>query len=549
MAQQVEDLLRGTMYSNLPVAHILSMPREQLVGSLDLKSNHENISTRLVQILDQVNQMLAEGYYHQAHAVAQKAIQRVSSHQKSEARLVTFDEANTFGSWGDHALFNSQLPRLFAGYRAELIANNKKAARQGQPASADWLDKDAFQEKFGSAPWEQLSSIMETFGLNYRFAPPGERDIDPVVLFFERLDNDGTYVEFSSLSAGEKVLVILAIALLNIDPFRAAVQQPQLLLLDEIDASLHPAVLHQWMTIIQDKVVGQMGIACVMTTHSPVTVALAPEESLYEMSRADVPIAAIKKREALNKLTVGLPSMEVDFTRRRQVFVEAEVDAEAYDRLHTLMKAELQLVHSLNFLSTGIKNKQGVEQGTGCDAVKKVVGELSGFGSLSTFGLLDWDGTRSADGRIHVLAQGTHYAFDNLILNPLLVGVLLIRNGFPPAEDSPRFVGINQLEQADMQRIADAVQSRLTYPEDAPSGKEPTQFNSALTIMTDKAFCHCNGHKMEETLTAAFPSLKKYTSQRGKLALAVIDGVLGDYPSLCPMPIIEAFQKLADADP
>ncbi|WP_075657181.1 ATP-binding protein [Pseudochrobactrum sp. B5] len=545
----IKPLFQNTKLSQRTGAELLLMPREELISSLKELEDNEILIMQLDQLFNNVNHSLSHNYNNTSCIASQKAIQRVSSVLKIEPRLVTLEQVNTYGSWGDHSLFNSYLPRLFAGYRTEQIKNETLAATAGRPAATNWLDLEEFQNKFGHAPWEELSSIMETLGLNYRFAPPGKRMIDPVVLYFERLDDANKHVEFSSLSAGEKVLVILAIALLNIDPIRASVQKPQLLLLDEIDASLHPAVLHQWMSTIQEKVVGEMNINCIMTTHSPVTVALAPEASLYEMSRGDIPLAKVSKREALNKLTVGLPSMEVDFTQRRQIFVEAEVDAQAYDRLHTLMKADLQLVRSLNFLSTGIKNKDGIEQGTGCAAVEKVVGQLASYGSISTFGLLDWDGTRSAKNQIHILAKGTHYAFDNVILNPLLVGLLLIRTGYPPAEDLPKFVGIDQLNVIDLQRIADAVQSQLSYPDHAPTGQVETFFSRGLKIMTDKAFCECNGHKMEEALHNAFPSLRAYTNKKGQLALKVIDLVIGDCPSLCPMPFIDAFKELSNANP
>lgn len=525
------------------IREILEKPRDQLLPVND-DGNRQNKTWAI----NHANELLANSVVHYSHSPAQQAIQRVVKHEKIEARHVTYEQAKTFGSWGDHAPFNSQLTRLFGGYRAERIANDRLAAKEGKPAASSWLNPGEFKAKFGAPPWEQISSTMETFGLNYRFAPPPEREIDPIVLFFERLNDEITHVEFESLSAGEKVLVILAIALLNIDNFRAAVETPKLLLLDEVDASLHPAVLHHWMTTIEEKVVKDMGIPCIMTTHSPVTVALAPEASLYQMVRGPDPVSKIAKRHALNKLTVGLPSMEVEFTKRRQVFVESETDAEAYDRLHTLMKAEFQLSCSLSFLSTGIKKKCS-EEGTGCDAVKKVVGELAGFGSLSTFGLLDWDGEKIPKGRIQILAEHSHYAFDNIILNPLLVGLLLIRKCTPPAKDLPRFLGVDQIEIDALQGIADAVQSKLKYPPGAASGQVEVQFISGIKIKTDKAFCLSNGHKMEEALLQAFPTLKTTIRRRGDFALEVIDGVLGDYPMLCPQPLADAFRLLADADP
>jgi predicted ATPase len=546
-AERLETLVQGTDLAGRSPAEILSMPLSELTAVFP---EDDSRAAQIQYHFSGVNSDLSNSVRAPAHTLPQQAIQRVVVGLGIEARCVTYEQASTLRSWGDHSLFGAQLPRLFASYRDDQVWNSRRSGRPGRAPEPGWLDEEAFEAEFGPPPWEQLSAILQTFGLNYRFAPPGPRVIDPVSLFFERLDDKDTHVEFGSLSAGEKVLVILAVALLNVDPIRATIQRPELLLLDEIDASLHPAVLHQWITTIQEKVVEEMGIPCILTTHSPVTVALTAQAALFEISRETPPLRKISQREALNKLTVGLPSMEVDFTRRRQVFVEAEVDAEAYDRLYTLMKAEMQLARSLHFLSTGIKNKDGVEQGTGCAAVTSVVENLAGYGSLSTFGLLDWDGKRNPEGRIQVLAQGSHYAFDNVILNPLLIGLLLIRDGRPPADALPRFGGADNLSAAELQLIADSVQAKLTYPKNAPTGTVVTHFIGGGTITTDRAFCECNGHKMEEALGTCFPSLNQYIGKgRGKLALGVIERVLGDYPTFCPAPIADAFRALADSDP
>lgn len=534
-------------FGNTP-EEVMALSTDELVHGPDGEDDLTK-QAKLRAFLGSINIALGTQHYDTRHAPARLALNKYNAAGLGESRLVTYEELITFGSWGEHGMFDSQLTRLFGGYRDEALRNDRLAAKNGRPPEAGWLDPVAFKEKFGPAPWDHLSDILASFNLNYRIAAPGSRAIDPIVLYFERLDDNGIHVQFADLSAGEKVLVILAIALMNVDPIRAVMRRPELLLLDEIDASLHPAVLHQWMSTIQEKVVGERGISCIITTHSPVTVALAPEASLYEMARSATPLRKIKKQEALNNLTVGLPSMEIEFTQRRQVFVEAEVDAEAYDLLYSRLKNELRLPRSLNFLSTGIKNKNGIEQGTGCDAVRKVVTELEGFGSLSTFGLLDWDGKREPTNRIKVLAKGSHYAFDNVILNPLLIGILLIRFGEPPAGNLPRFVGIDHAEAAELQAIADAVQSKLTYADDAPTGQTGVEFTGGISIMTDTGFCETNGHAIEGALAKEFPLLKKFTQKKGQLALTVIEKVLGDCPQLCPQLIADAYRELANADP
>jgi predicted ATPase len=543
----VRSIVKGTTFEKLETREIVTSDWAA-VQAMASQASETRVGEFLRQAFDAINETLVNQNTGSVGEAARKAIARCSNDLQREPRLVTYSDAKDFGSWGDYAPFDSRLPRLFAAYRKERLNNARKAGRGGRPAASDWLSKDEFEAAFGVAPWVQLSALLETLGLNYRFAPPGPRDIDPITLHFERLDDEGTHVDFASLSAGEKVLVILAVALLNIDPIRASIQRPELLLLDEIDASLHPTVLHQWIGIIQEKVVGELRIPSILTTHSPITVALTPEGSLFEMSRQSPPLRKASSREVLNKLTVGLPSLEVDFTLRRQVFVEAEVDAQAYDRLYHLLKADIALDKSLNFLSTGIKNKDGVEQGAGCDAVRRIVGELANYGSLSTFGLLDWDGSRVSEGRIVVLGEGDYYAFDNLILHPLLIGLLLIHGGKPPEAGLPRFGGAASLGVEELQRIADSVQGRLSFPNDAPAGSISTHLVGGHKIETRSAFCRSNGHVMEAALMTAFPALKAYSrGQRGKLALAVIDTVLGDYPQFCPEPLAAAFRSLANS--
>jgi len=542
----LESMIRDTPLKTMGVRAILATEWSRLSETLAIEER-SHVQSQLRSTLDGFNGSLVDNATHGSDGV-RKSLMLAGEALGIERRLITYEAAKDFGSWGDYAPFDSKLPRLFAGYRSERLNNARKSGRRGEAADGDWLTEEQFEAKFGRAPWEQLSDILRSFGLNYRIAPPGPRLIDTVSLFFERLDDEDGHVDFKDLSAGEKVHVILAVALLNVDPLRAVIQRPELLLLDEIDASLHPTVLHQWMDVLQEKVVGELGIPCILTTHSPITVALAPEGSLFDMERRSPPLRSTDRRTALNRLTVGLPALEVEFTLRRQVFVEADVDAQAYDRLFHLTKAELPLRRSLSFLSTGVKKDDGSEEGTGCDAVRKVVSDLAGFGSLSTLGLLDWDGKRTSENRIVVLGEGEYYAFDNLILHPLLIGMLLIREGKNPDATLPRFGGAAHLDVRDLQRIADSVQTRMAYPAGSPNGRTTTRLLGNQKIGTDLAFCRTNGHAVEEALKVAFAPLNAFSRRRGQLALTVVDKVLGDLPQLCPGPIAAAFETLANRD-
>jgi len=58
------------------------------------------------------------------------------------------------------------------------------------------------------------------------------------------------------------------------------------LLLDEVDASLHPSMIKNLLDVIE-KIFLKNGCKVILATHSPTTVALAPEESIYEISKQD----------------------------------------------------------------------------------------------------------------------------------------------------------------------------------------------------------------------------------------------------------------------
>ena len=85
-------------------------------------------------------------------------------------------------------------------------------------------------------------------------------------------------VKFSELSSGEKVLISLVFALYNT---KFDVEFPKVLLMDEPDASLHPSMTKQFLDVIQKVFVQDKGVKVILTTHSPSTVALAPEEAIF----------------------------------------------------------------------------------------------------------------------------------------------------------------------------------------------------------------------------------------------------------------------------
>lgn len=150
-------------------------------------------------------------------------------------------------------------------------------------------------------------------------------------------------------------------------------------------------------------------------------VALAPEESIYVMEANRPGFQKLTKAEALNSLTVGVPTMSIDYEGRRQVFAESEHDARIYTLLYGILRAKLPVGRSLEFISTG--------PAKGCAQVYEWVDRLQESGNRSIFGIVDADISKQKKnqerGRIFVMADNTRDGLENLILDPLLLAAFV----------------------------------------------------------------------------------------------------------------------------
>ena len=85
---------------------------------------------------------------------------------------------------------------------------------------------------------------------------------------------------------------------------------PDLLLLDEVDSSLHPSMMKNMLNVIENIFLSQ-GVKVILVTHSPTTIALSPEDSIFVMNRSGSQrVVKKKKQEALEILTQGFATIE-----------------------------------------------------------------------------------------------------------------------------------------------------------------------------------------------------------------------------------------------
>lgn len=305
---------------------------------------------------------------------------------------------------------------------------NKNLVSSYHASKKDTRGLADFQERFfknvKEHPWETINKLLLEMDLSFRVTEP---DLQRPEAFQAKLINtiSDTEVEFDALSSGEKILMSLLICRYQMDGDAGIADLPNVLLFDEIDATLHPSMTQKMLTIIKTYLVDKLKLIVIMTTHSPSTVALAPVSSLYVMDKSNAgSLKKVTKNEALSVLLQGVPSLQATYENRRQIFVESRNDVFYYESFVDVLSDELQPLISLNFIAFG------TEKDGGCAKVKSIVKQLEKKGNKSVFGIIDWDCTNNSEGRVFVLGGKKRYSIDNYIFDPLLVVAYLVHEEY-----------------------------------------------------------------------------------------------------------------------
>lgn len=232
----------------------------------------------------------------------------------SEKKLSELDR-NTFLSYAnydpdDYELLNS-LSEICFDYHMKYIQSSLPVEHGGKGLTGSELD--IIENK---SPWHFINEMFESFGLPHRFKAPSFKAGDIIEIgnleYQAKPIFDNFEIGFEDLSSGEKILCALAITVFQ---DQETTKFPKLLLLDEIDATLHPSMVKNLLSVIKN-VFLKNNCNVILATHSPTTASLVNEDSIFEVKSGKISnkIDKISQSSAVDILSEGMMNLEKGIT-------------------------------------------------------------------------------------------------------------------------------------------------------------------------------------------------------------------------------------------
>lgn len=446
-------------------------------------------------------------------------------------------------------------------YQFQKISNDFSEFQHSKGKPAHFLSEDDFFSTYGDSPVNILNKVLIEYDCNgYEFKQselPSSFGIDisqqhiQVNLFNKK---GGYYTNLDSLSSGERTLLALSFTIFKL---RRRKVIAKLFLLDEVDSALHPSMAKRLLNVLYNLFHKELMINLIISTHSPSTVAFAPKDSIFVMKRdGDQRLSSTSRDRALSELTSGVPSFSINYENRRQVFVESQYDVQFYESLYNIYKGQLDSEISLNFISSGdtATNSNGIGI-SNCEQVQKITSILRQTGSRFAWGIVDWDlnTTKPAEEFVKVLGFESRYSMENYLLDPLLIGILLLREKFVEPtffgfEETVRIFDILIFNASQLQQMIDTVLQKLVIEnKNAQQSLRPYQIIDGTELSLPNWFCEHQGHKLEEKYLSAFPKLNEIKKKKeATLKQAVIDKVIADFPNLAPIDLLDILKQVQE---
>ena len=246
-------------------------------------------------------------------------------------------------------------------------------------------------------PWEVLRTTLnqlresssEPSLFNFQFSDPEHDRLEfsnyQQYTFQTKFTNRSTGDSYSvqHLSSGEKILLCLTLATFNKSIGR---RQPRLVLLDEIDALLHPSMISALITGLKSLFVNN-GTRVIMATHSVTTVSMLDEGEIFGVSRIGnaVNVQPVSRSETVSQLSEGLATIDTGLKIiAAETLAPITILTEGYNTLHLKKWANLFFPGKIHVL-------EGLEDGKSNDNQLLQYGRIISRMNTNTQFLLVWD--------------------------------------------------------------------------------------------------------------------------------------------------------------
>ncbi|MCU0795644.1 MAG: ATP-binding protein [Akkermansiaceae bacterium] len=416
-----------------------------------------------------------------------------------------------------------------------------------------FLEDSEFRRQYGDEPWDIANAVLRDAGFRHEFNRPDYKIGTLEQPFQLRLvdPEDGTKIKTDELSSGEKILLAVTLMLYQTTGSGNLVQLPRLLLLDEIDAPLHPSFTRSLIDILNERFVKEYGVAVILLTHSPSTVALTPDESVYELVRKPREIRKASISSAIQVLSAGFVSVAPgDIV----VITESSADPEYYQPLYTSLSRRglCGSGPSLTFIAASNKADDG--NGGGCSQVKNWAPKLHDLGLDRFRGLIDKDGTNQPDAIISVLDR---YSIENYLFDPLTLSAYLIHRAIhdPFGVSAGELMQIRDFIGAEPATVMPVIRSLCSWlasktskPEIASSSIVFCDYVGFDAIEIPEWWLNTRGHDIETTIRAPLNTLGNNTGRGALLKEGKRDELIRfqstTYPELISKDFISIFVGL-----
>jgi energy-coupling factor transporter ATP-binding protein EcfA2 len=447
------------------------------------------------------------------------------------------------------SLFGSIIEYVFYNYAKRRDANRKNFFyKKEDNIENNSIPNDEFEKQF-IPPWQIINSILHDNNLDFHFQGIDKREFDTDTVINLTLIKTSTneIIPLTDLSSGEKVILGLIIKIFTSQYYGTNLSFPQLILLDEPDAHLHPEMSKLLLDVLSETFVKKLGIKVIITTHSPSTIALADENCIYQLINGiNTSLKKVSKDAALKLLTGFIPTLSIDYKNHRQVFAESPTDVSYYQRLYEKHAQKSELPHRLYFISNAMGDGN-------CDLVYRVVGQLRDAGNNTSYGIVDWDLKNNPTEFVHVHGINERYNIESFLLDPIYVICLLIDNG--NAHNIMGAIGIGEdynqylLGEENSDRIQSIIINYFSlYEKRFPNDKYETeriavQYLNGRNIEIPKWYLQTPRHDLVDKVKEVFPALKNKYKDEGMIQSALIKIMIKSYPFV-PASSIELIEIL-----